>query len=144
MANRVRYPRQNRYPLYCLQKLKIEKAYPCFSCKVYADRLECVGSINPDPDDEEGTSYRIQMVYGRAPEVRVIKPHIEYNKDIHMFSDGSLCLYYPKDLKGSKWSDKLNLHETIFPWTAEWLLYYERYLRSGKWEGPEAPHAVPT
>jgi hypothetical protein len=139
MASRVKYPRQNRYKLNCLQKLRVEQAYPCFSCKAYPDRLECVGRINPDPEDEEGSNYKIKIVYRRIPKVWVISPKIESDRDIHMYRDESLCLYYPEDFR---WRDKSNLHETILPWTAEWLVFYEKHLRSGTWEGPEAPHSV--
>lgn len=81
------------------------------------------------------------IAYQIVPKVWVISPKIERNPDIHMYRDESLCLYYPKDFK---WTDKLNLHETIVPWTAEWLVFYEQYLKSGRWEGPEAPHALPS
>lgn len=30
--------------------------------------------------------------------------------------------------------------ETIVPWTALWLLYYELWLETDEWLGPEAPH----
>lgn len=139
MANRVRYPRQNRYPLFCLQKLKIEKAYPCFSCRVYSDRFECGGRINPDPEDENGTAYKIKILYRFTPKVWITSPNIEYDTKIHMYRDKSLCLYYPEDFN---WTDRSNIHETIIPWTAEWLVYYEKYVMSGQWEGPQAPHSV--
>jgi hypothetical protein len=32
------------------------------------------------------------------------------------------------------------IHEKIIPWTAEWLVYYEIFKRTGQWIGPEAPH----
>lgn len=39
------------------------------------------------------------------------------------------------------------LAESVLPWTAEWLFYYEMWHVTGEWGGPEAPHApvgVPT
>jgi hypothetical protein len=48
-----------------------------------------------------------------------------------------LCLFDPRE---RSWSNRDNLHETIIPWTAEWLVYYELFLISGVWHGPEAPH----
>ncbi len=56
-----------------------------------------------------------------------------------MYSNGSLCLYYPEDFE---WSDEVNLHETIIPWTAEWIVLYEEFLETGLWAGPEAPHPL--
>lgn len=58
-----------------------------------------------------------------------------------MYKDGSLCLYYPGDLA---WDGRQNLHETIVPWTAEWLVLHELYLITGEWKGPEAPHELTT
>ncbi|MCW1431349.1 hypothetical protein [Novosphingobium sp. JCM 18896] len=49
-----------------------------------------------------------------------------------------LCLYYPD---GAEWSEGMLLAETIVPWTAEWLFYYEMWQVTGTWGGPEAPHA---
>jgi hypothetical protein len=49
-----------------------------------------------------------------------------------------LCLYYPPD-------ETLPLgHEVaerLLPWAYEWLYYYEMWLVTGTWSGPEAPHA---
>jgi hypothetical protein len=36
------------------------------------------------------------------------------------------------------------LHETIIPWTAEWLVSYELYLTTGKWLGSSAVHTAKT
>ncbi len=54
-----------------------------------------------------------------------------------MYLNGSLCLFDPRV---SPWKGSYNLHETIIPWTAEWLVFYELYKIHGKWLGPEAPH----
>lgn len=117
----------------------MERNCPRFLCKAYSDRLICIGKINPDPDDPESCDYKIQIEYRLTPTVKIICPKIKPKAAIHMYDNGSLCLYYPEDFR---WTDKVNLHETIIPWTAEWLVFYERYLFSGKWEGPEAPHMV--
>lgn len=84
-------------------------------------------------------SYSFELTYRFTPQVRILSPKIEVSEKIHMYSSGSLCLYYPDDFK---WHDGRNLHNTIIPWTAEWVVLYERFLHSGKWEGPEAPHAL--
>jgi hypothetical protein len=66
----------------------------------------------------------------------VISPAIQSSAQ-HRFRDGSLCLYYPKD---GSWHDRLYIAATIIPWTAEWLFYYEYWMKFGNWLGPEAPH----
>ena len=34
------------------------------------------------------------------------------------------------------------VHETIVPWTAEWIVFYELWKITGEWLGPEAPHGA--
>jgi hypothetical protein len=36
----------------------------------------------------------------------------------------------------------MKIHETIIPWTAEWLVFYELWKISGKWMGPAALHGT--
>lgn len=45
-----------------------------------------------------------------------------------------LCLYHPSSAEW-KWSDWIG--ETILPWAAEWLAFYEMWRITGSWEGPE-------
>lgn len=49
-----------------------------------------------------------------------------------------LCLYWPP---GREFDASRYLAETILPWAAEWLMYYELWHATGKWAGPEAPHS---
>jgi len=137
MAKRINYPKPNRYRRNCVQKLLIEKHFPSFRCRVYPNRLICVGKINPDPEGIDSTEYKFQITYAGIPEVRILSPKLQLSSKVHVYRDETLCLYYPED---SRWTDRTNIHETIIPWTAEWLVLYERYLHSGIWEGPEAPH----
>ena len=71
--------------------------------------------------------------------VRILEPGIlpEIYRRVHIYRNGTLCLYDPRE---RPWSNRDNLHETVIPWTAEWLVYYELFLISGEWHGPEAPH----
>ncbi len=34
----------------------------------------------------------------------------------------------------------LPIDDTIIPWTAEWLVFYELWKDTGTWQGAEAPH----
>ena len=49
-----------------------------------------------------------------------------------------LCLYWPD---GREFNDAMYLAESVLPWAAEWLGYYELWHATGKWFGPEAPHS---
>jgi len=83
--------------------------------------------------------YKIRIEYRKngVPKVRVLDPEIQWSSDIHMYKDGSLCLYKPSEIP---WKSSDNIHEKIIPWIAEWLVFYELYLFKGKWLGPSAIH----
>lgn len=124
------------YRHFVMQKMLIERNFPCFDCSFDRRKLRCLGEITP----AEGCDhYRIRIDYtpGGIPKVRILKPHIEPKEAIHMYKDGRLCLYYPPD---TPWQNNDNIHQKIIPWTAEWLVYYELFLLHGKWLGPEIPH----
>lgn len=136
---RSRSPRRDRAAEdqhFVRQKFLVEKHFPCFRCRCRRGVLECEGRITPSDLCSE---YQVRIRYARGdyPRVRVVSPEILSSPDIHTFGDGTLCLYYPKD---QPWGRMDNLHETIIPWTAEWLVFYELFLITGEWRGPAAPH----
>jgi len=124
------------YRRFVMQKALVEKHFPCFECCFKKRRLTCVGQITPA---EGCATYTVQIEYrsGGIPEVRILDPKVSWDKDIHMYRNGALCLYYPPE---TPWKHTSNLHETIIPWTAEWLVFYELYLLKGAWLGKSAPH----
>jgi len=79
---------------------------------------------------------KIEYRIGKHPRVWVTAPPVVENAP-HLYKDGTLCLYYPKD---RSWNKQSWIARTIMPWTAEWLLLYELWLETGKWWGLEAPH----
>lgn len=124
------------YRRFAVQKPLVEKHFPCFKCIFEQRQWQCTGTIVPS---EGCDAYRIRISYrlGGVPKVRILDPSITPSAAIHMYSNGSLCLYYPEE---DPWKISDNLHEKIIPWTAEWLVFYELYKICGKWLGPEAPH----
>lgn len=71
-----------------------------------------------------------------AVSVYVIEPAIKKHENgkrvPHLYQDGSLCLYYPPN---KEWIYTDSWAETIVPWTALWLYYYELWQATGKWLG---------
>lgn len=122
------------------QKTLIEKDFDCFKCSIKGRginaRLICKGEIKPT---ELSISYKIKLTYNGigAPKVFVVEPDLPLDIDAHMYKDKSLCLYYPKE---DPWHHSKSISDTIIPWTAEWLVYYELYQIDGKWHGPYVPH----
>lgn len=138
MARTFRPPanRAQHYRHFVLQKLLVEKSFPAFRCSLNCGSLECRGTIRPT---EQSATYTVRVHYTEwgIPEVRILMPHVTPRSTIHMYRDGRLCLYHPPT---QPWSGAHDLHKTIIPWIAEWLVYYELYRTEGKWLGPEFPH----
>jgi hypothetical protein len=43
-----------------------------------------------------------------------------------------LCLYLPRTFEWQSW---MRIDQTIVPWTALWLFYFEEWLASNEWKG---------
>jgi hypothetical protein len=81
---------------------------------------------------------RFEYRQGASPEVFIDDP------DLKLLSDGRrlphvyeqcptrLCLYLPGS---GEWASWKRLDQTIVPWTALWLLYFEEWLVSNEWAG---------
>jgi len=93
------------------------------------------GELQPTP---ESPRYRVRIDHegGDAPAVWVEKPDLPKDAP-HRYPSGKLCLYWPEEWS---WRDEETLAETIVPWAALWLYYYEVWQVTGEWLGPEAPH----
>lgn len=118
------------------QRLEMAKHYPSFTCNCTKRNLSFVGEICPSANCQT-YEISVKLPFDKIPSVRILTPEIAPSHKYHMYSDGRLCLYKPSE---QPWYRNDFLHEKIIPWTAEWVLFYEIYLRTGLWEGPEASH----
>lgn len=122
-----------------VEKGMIESRFPCMSCNEVNSRttkLVCYGHMKPTDDSP---SYRLRLEYSvwDKPAVYIEEPEIIPSALIHIYTEGSLCLYYPKE---TPWQNHLHLSDTVLPWTAEWLVFYELYKLYGVWLGKSASH----
>lgn len=110
--------------------------YPFMHTRIIGDRVTCRGTMRTT---DTGADYRIEVVYKpwTTPKVHILDPAIQPERKLHFFDNGTLCLF---DWREQPWQKHWNLADTIIPWTAEWLLYYELYLLTGKWLGRSALH----
>lgn len=77
---------------------------------------------------------------GMQPDVIVLAPDLSMlaggqkipHTYMHEGSGTRLCLWWPK---AREWLPQMKLVDTFIPWTAEWLLYYELWLKKGEWLG---------
>ena len=99
--------------------------------------------------DHRGSDDGRIVFVGRWPSVRVLTPvalraetpgepvpHIYGRHDDPRGTD--LCLFHPAS---RDWTDDMLLADSIVPWAAEWLFYYEMWHVTGMWGGEEAPHS---
>jgi len=102
---------------------------------VSSRRTIWTGPLQPTPESSVYT-VRISFTPSGIPAVRVLAPKPRATAP-HRYRNGDLCLYYPKD---ASWTPDQFIWRTIVPWTVSWLFFYELWLDTGKWLGPEAPH----
>lgn len=88
---------------------------------------------------EQSIDYKIKLsVDLRRQKVKifVVEPDIhnvhKNTKVPHVYSDSSLCLYYPS-YNEFHYTD--NWVETLVPWISLWLYYYELWEMTGTWLG---------
>jgi hypothetical protein len=120
------------------EHLLIHDRFPFLTTRLVGNKLICRGRVQPTATSE---TYRVEVSYEpwNAPEVRILEPDIKAEGKLHFHKDGTLCLY---DWREQPWKKQLRLADTVIPWVAEWLLFYEIYLLTGKWIGASAVHGA--
>lgn len=89
---------------------------------------------------DESRVYSVRIVHDLARPPRVFVDGCPLDARCgHLYRDGSLCLYWPKEWR---WGPTQYLAESLVPWAALWLYYYEAWLASGDWLGPSSPHGI--
>jgi hypothetical protein len=63
--------------------------------------------------------------------------NIQYNSKIHVYGDGSLCLYHP--ILDKPLFKIIPLFRMI-PWISEWCVHYLEWRKYGVWLGKEIMH----
>lgn len=132
----MRPPKNKPLPI-GVQQACIQERFPQF--KYSRVKNTWTGKLRPTTKSPE---YLVKIVYSlyTIPQVFVLKPKLHSNAPHTYKENGSLCLYYPPD---GSWNNRKLLGNTIILWSAEWLYYYELWLATGQWFGPEAPHGNP-
>lgn len=79
-------------------------------------------------------SYRVE----KSPQVIVEKPALcslagdRRLPHVYEQEPARLCLYLPR---AGEWQPWMRIDQTIVPWTAVWLFYFEEWLESNEWKG---------
>lgn len=126
----------NTFPQIMRQVDALRKYYPTATFK--PKKGEVIVYIRLQPTDYS-VDYLVELrsrVGESRVKVYVTRPRILMNangrKIPHLYSDGSLCLYYPPNCE---WDYRDLWVETLIPWTLLWLYYYEIWDMTGEWLG---------
>lgn len=118
------------------QVADMKKHYPQTIGQCKKGKVELTLTLKPTPSSIEYTIKLLAKQNSKAVNIFVINPKINLyvngKKVPHLYSDGSLCLYYPKYNELSyvdSWA------KTLIPWTSLWLFYYEVWKETGEWLG---------
>lgn len=114
------------------QALALSVRFPDGKLRLTGGMLTWTGEVTPT---ELSRTYlaRIRYRFGAHPKVTVVRPALLTRPGEglpHVYTGDLLCLHEDVD-----WAPTMSLADTIVPWTAEWLMYYEIWLATGKWEG---------
>jgi hypothetical protein len=117
-------------------------AFPGFKYRIMRHGgIRWTGRLRPSVDSPW---YELVILHelDRAPRVWVVSPALAPNSPhVYRSDDDRLCLYWPKEWS---WMPATLLADTIVPWAALWLYYYEAWLVTGEWLGPSSPHGAET
>ena len=123
------------FDLFVQQQLLNEKIVSCRS-KIVGNILIAECTIRRP---QFSTGYRIQVLYHSQDlhGVWIGNTEIHPSMAIHMYSDRSLCLYYPPDISPYR---RIWVASDLIPMAVLWVHQYERWLFNGhNWKGWEAP-----
>jgi len=92
---------------------------------------------SPTPLSRE-YAVRIEYRQGNTPNVFIDEPDLATLADerrlphVYEQKPPRLCLYLPRT---REWVSSMRIDQTVVPWTALWLFYFEEWLTSGDWKG---------
>ena len=118
------------------QASEIKKHYPQTVWKCKRGAIEVTLTLKPTTTSVTYTIKLCAKQNSTTVNIFVIEPKVNFfengRKVPHLYSNGSLCLYYPK-------YNELNYSDlwakTLIPWTSLWLFYYEVWKETGEWLG---------
>lgn len=118
------------------QRAWMTSEHPQFSCRLIKDKrravLVCRGAVQPTPIN---AVYKVRIEYstGRRPRVWIESPPLRQRSPQepipHTYGAGRPCLFFD-EFRGD-----MRLSQTIVPWLACWLIFYEVWLVTGEWHG---------
>ena len=115
----------------------MKNRYPQFKAKKRGDNvIEFIGDLLVKP---VFPLYTVSITYrgDLRPLVKILKPEIVPDPPHFYKESRSLCLYHPANYN---WTKEKLIAKDIVSWTAAWIYFYEKWLQTDIWYGPEAAH----
>lgn len=136
MANKV-FNAPHRYRLID-QQMALMQAYPDGNCYIHHGALHWEGNIQPTALSRRYNivvTYRMRMrpiVMLQGDNLQGLdRPDFPHRFSIDRENNHvSICLHLPHEFDSTQL-----ISETIIPWAAEWLYFYEIWLATGEWCG---------
>lgn len=121
------------------QKLLVEQSFDWLKLILDAKNKQIVGSGELLVDKKKISIILSYSPFNRAryDRIYITNQDIKYHRDIHLYSDNSLCLYHPKI--DQPLLQRIPLVKMI-PWITEWVVFYEQWKKYGVWLGKEIKH----
>lgn len=115
----------------------MKSRYPHFKYKQNGDNdIVFTGDLFIKP---ELPIYTVSIHYrgNLSPIVKILNPVLVKDPPHYYKSSDSVCLYHPDNYK---WRKENLIASNIISWTIAWIYFYEYWLQTGDWVGPEVSH----
>lgn len=115
----------------------MKSKYPHFKHKKNGDSdIVFTGELFIKP---ELPIYTVSIHYrgNLSPVIKVLNPQLVEDPPHFYKKSNSICLYHPDNYK---WRKENLIATNIMSWTIAWIYFYEYWLQTGQWVGPEALH----
>lgn len=117
------------------QAINVRRHCEDFVFRTKGDRLVGTGWIQPGILTER---YHFRLYYrmGQLPKIRILQPKLHkregsYVPIPHIYGPNEPCVFFPEH----DWRPWEYIGQTVVPWLAEWLYFYELWHATGEWLG---------
>lgn len=136
-AQQLNILKQNIHECLSVQKYWVEQHFDWIKIKISNKKLLGEGTLVVDRQ-----KFKVLMLYSpeygvKMDKIWILNQNIEFNDDIHVYSDLTLCLYHP--IFDKRAFTFIPLWK-ILSWVSEWCHQYIQWKKYGVWMGKEVSH----
>lgn len=122
---------------------KMRRDFPNFKMSLVKGQRNTVCWVGEVQPELFGDIYKVSVTYkdGYHPAVKILS-HDVGKRPKHVYSGNKLCLYHPYAGEG-RWKMNEPISSKIIPLTILWIIQWEIWKKTGRWNGDEHPHGDP-